>query len=77
MRKKGNKLIEFVSKIMAFVMAVTLLSSLPVQNVLATDSKEKKGEEYEIYPIPQSITYDNSTVTLGSEANVVFKDVIQ
>lgn len=42
MRKKGNKLIEFVSKIMAFVMAVTLLSSLPVQNVLANESKETK-----------------------------------
>ncbi|PWX76171.1 hyaluronidase NagK [Clostridium perfringens] len=76
MRKKGNKLIEFVSKIMAFVMAVTLLSSLPVQNVLANESKETKGEEYEIYPIPQSIKYDNGTVTLGADANVVFEEGI-
>ena len=76
MRKKGNKLIEFVSKIMAFVMAVTLLSSLPVQNVLANESKETKGEEYEIYPIPQSIKYDNGTVTLGTDANVVFEEGI-
>lgn len=76
MRKKGNKLIEFVSKIMAFVMAVTLLSSLPVQNVLANERKETKGEEYEIYPIPQSIKYDNGTVTLGTDANVVFEEGI-
>lgn len=61
---------------MAFVMAVTLLSSLPVQNVLANGSKETKGDEYEIYPIPQSIKYDNSIVTLGTDANVVFEEGI-
>ncbi len=61
---------------MALVMAVTLLSSLPVQNVLANESKETKGEEYEIYPIPQSIKYDNGTVTLGADANVVFEEGI-
>ncbi|ELC8441138.1 beta-N-acetylglucosaminidase domain-containing protein [Clostridium perfringens] len=76
MRKKSNKLIWIVSRIMTLVMSVTLLSSLPVKNVLATEIKETKGEEYEIYPIPQSIKYDNSTVTLGAEANVVFEEGI-
>lgn len=76
MRKKSNKLIWIVSRIMTLVMSVTLLSSLPVKNVLATEIKETKGEEYEIYPIPQSIKYDNSTVTLGAQANVVFEEGI-
>ncbi|HHD2751328.1 TPA: beta-N-acetylglucosaminidase domain-containing protein [Clostridium perfringens] len=76
MRKKSNKLIWIISRIMTLVMSVTLLSSLPVKNVLATEIKETKGEEYEIYPIPQSIKYENSTVTLGAEANVVFEEGI-
>lgn len=76
MRKKSNKLIWIISRIMTLVMSVTLLSSLPVKNVLATQIKETKGEEYEIYPIPQSIKYENSTVTLGAEANVVFEEGI-
>lgn len=76
MRKKSNKLILIISRIMTLVMSVTLLSSLPVKNVLATEIKETKGEEYEIYPIPQSIKYENSTVTLGAEANVIFEEGI-
>lgn len=76
MRKESNKLIWLVSRVMTLVMMVTLLSGLPVKNVLATEMKETKGSEYEIYPIPQSIEYGSSVVNLTNEANVIFEEGI-
>ncbi|WP_327445043.1 beta-N-acetylglucosaminidase domain-containing protein [Clostridium tarantellae] len=76
MRNKTKKLTWIISRFMVLVMAATLLSGIPMQNVLADEVEERKNEEYEIYPIPQSIKYDNESIDLDEEANIVFEEGI-
>ncbi len=54
-------------------MLVALLPNVLVQNVQAV---EKQDEGYEIYPIPQSVEYNDGTLNLGNDVNVVFEEGI-
>ena len=49
-------------KILAILLALSILCSLPITTALAADG-EMEEAEYELYPLPQEITYgtDNST----------------
>ena len=81
MGKGEKRFLKLVSRVLTLVMTATFLSALPSDKVFAREEKEstlKKNasKEYEIYPIPQSITYGEGALTLGKEANVVFEEGI-
>ena len=71
--KAQNLKKEFMAKVMTLVMLVALLPNVLVQNVQAV---EKQDEGYEIYPIPQSVEYNDGTLNLGNDVNVVFEEGI-
>ena len=73
MKLKAQNLKKLMAKVMTLVMLVALLPNVLVQNVQAV---EKQDEGYEIYPIPQSVEYNDGTLNLGNDVNVVFEEGI-
>lgn len=76
MRLKSKRLKRFIAKAMMIIMVFTLLPNVFTLKVKALDGKEVESEEYEIYPIPQSIEYGDGMVNFKTNANVVFEDGI-
>ena len=73
MKLKAQNLKKLVARVMTLVMLVALLPNVFLQNVQAV---EKEDEGYEIYPIPQSIEYNDGTLKLGNDVNVIFEEGI-
>ena len=62
-----------LQRLFAIVAATTVLTTnfAGVLKVSATELDLPK--EYEIYPIPQSIEYENSAFEVGTEVNIVYE----
>ena len=67
---------RFIARAMMVIMLFTLLPNAFTLKVQALDGRDAKNDEYEIYPIPQSIEYGDGNVNLQSKANVIFEDGI-
>lgn len=76
MKLLSKKQKRFIAKVMMVIMLFTLLPNVFTLKVQALDGGETKSDEYEIYPIPQSIQYGDSNVNLQTKANVIFEDGI-
>ena len=73
MKLKAQNLRKLVARVMTLVMLVALLPNVFLQDVQAV---EKEDAGYEIYPIPQSIEYNDGTLKLGNDVNVIFEEGI-
>lgn len=62
-------------KILAILLALSILCSLPITTALAADG-EMEEAEYELYPLPQEITYGTDNSNLPSTVNAYFDDGI-
>ncbi|MGL5381536.1 beta-N-acetylglucosaminidase domain-containing protein [Clostridium sp.] len=74
MKSKTKKFNWVIARVMTVIMALTLLPNVSLVNVQATERTEAKNADYEIYPIPQSVEYNEGTVNLSNEVNVVFEN---
>ncbi|MEG1287674.1 MAG: glycoside hydrolase family 20 zincin-like fold domain-containing protein, partial [Clostridium sp.] len=70
---KAKNLKSFIAKAMTVIMLFTLLPNVFSQKVQALEGVEVSNKNYEIYPIPQSIEYNNGELNLGAEVNVIFE----
>ena len=73
MSVQSKNLRGYLAKIMLVIMVFTLLPNTFTVNTQAVEGK--KGE-YEIYPVPQSIEYGKTKITLDKNANVIFEEGI-
>ena len=73
MKLKAQNLRKLMARVMTLVMLVALLPNVFLQDVQAV---EKENSGYEIYPIPQSVEYNDGTLSLGNDVNIVFEDGI-
>lgn len=73
MKLKAQNLRKLVARVITLVMLVALLPNVFLQDVQAV---EKEDAGYEIYPIPQSIEYNDGTLKLGNDVNVIFEEGI-
>lgn len=62
-------------KILAILLVLSILCSLPITTALAADG-EMEEAEYELYPLPQEITYGTDNSNLPSTVNAYFDDGI-
>ena len=69
MKLKAQNLRKLVARVMTLVMLVALLPNVFLQDVQAV---EKEDAGYEIYPIPQSIEYNDGTLKLGSDVSISY-----
>lgn len=58
-------------KFLAILLALSILCSLPITTALAADG-EMEEAEYELYPLPQEITYGTDNSNLPSTVNAYF-----
>ena len=58
-------------KILAILLALSILCSLPITTALAAD-EDTEETEYELYPLPQEITYGTDNSNLPSTVNAYF-----
>lgn len=65
-------------KVLSFSLAFAVLfSGIPLAAFPAEAAEEAAADtEYEIYPVPHSISYENGTVELGDSANLVIESAI-
>lgn len=62
-------------KFLAILLALSILCSLPITTALAAD-EDTEETEYELYPLPQEITYGTDNSNLPSTVNAYFDDGI-
>lgn len=62
-------------KILAILLVLSILCSLPITTALAAD-EDTEETEYELYPLPQEITYGTDNSNLPSTVNAYFDDGI-
>ena len=60
-----------MEKILAILLALSILCSLPITTALAADV-EMEEAEYELYPIPQNISYGTGNSNLPTAVNAYF-----
>lgn len=58
-------------KFLAILLALSILCSLPITTALAADEDTEEAE-YELYPLPQEITYGTDNSNLPSTVNAYF-----
>ena len=58
-------------KFLAILLALSILCSLPITTALAAD-EDTEETEYELYPLPQEITYGTDNSNLPSTVNAYF-----
>ena len=67
---------SFIKKISLFLLAAMSVSCIPNMKIAYAINSEQKFQEYEIYPIPQSIEYVEETITIPKKVNVIYKGEI-
>ncbi len=69
-----NKILNrFIAAVLALVMTIGSFGDL---SVFAYELRNTQDGQYELYPQPQNIEYDDSNWVLGKTANVVYEDGI-
>lgn len=58
-------------KILAILLVLSMLCSLPITTALAAD-EDTEETEYELYPLPQEIVYHSDNSQLPSNVNAYF-----
>ena len=58
-------------KFLAILLVLSILCSLPITTALAAD-EDTEETEYELYPLPQEITYGTDNSNLPSTVNAYF-----
>ena len=74
MKLEAKKLKWLIAKAMTVIMLFSLLPNVFVQKVQATEVGGVAN--YEIYPIPQSVEYNDGKLNISQQVNVVFEENI-
>ena len=75
MRKRNLKSLIFVPLLIG-ILAMEGIGQRNGVAVMANSDNETSEKEYEIYPTPQEITYEDGFITLTKRVNVYFESSI-